>query len=559
MSCVERLACPKCGGNNLQVFEKDGEFTGFCFGINKKTGKSCRTYYADPYNGVAPTRPKLARTLRSAEEVLADLTYVNALPGASLPDRKLSAAALAHFGVKQEVSEEDGVTPTLAFYPYYRGNTLAAYKAKHISPKKLWVMGEFKDVDMFGWKEALASGSPKLFITEGEEDAVALWQALKDSQAGTKWSDLTPAVVSLPAGATSVRASLSRVLSDLRSSFREVVFVFDQDEAGRAAVKEGLQVLPTAHSVSLPEKDANECLIKGRAKALVSACLWKSSVPKNTRVLNANSLFISSREQAAFGLSWPWKGMTDLTRGIRFGETIYIGAGVKMGKTEVVKSLVKHFVIDHNLPVFAAMPEEANSKTIRAVLGKVAGRHFNDPNIEFDYEAYDRAAEQVGDKLRLLSLYQHLGWQSLRDDIIAAAGDGVKAVFIDPITNLVNGTSAGETDTVLKEIAQELAALAMDLGIVIFIFCHLKSPNSGEPHERGGEVFSSQFAGSRAMMRSCNYMMALSGNKDPNLPVEQRNMRRLTILEDREFGESGFIDMYWNMANGLFSEVGREV
>lgn len=555
MACVEKISCPKCGGDNLQVFEKDGEYTGYCFGINKKTGRPCSTYYADPYQGNAPKTPKSARTARSEAEVGEDLDYVSALPEASLPGRKLLPWSLAHFGVRMEVSEEDGTTPTVAFYPFHSGQKLAAYKAKHISPKKIWVMGDFSNVDMFGWNQAIATGSPKLFITEGEEDAVALYQAIKESQAGGKWEHLQPAVCSLPAGASSVKRALSKHLQDIRQQFKEVVFVFDQDEAGRAAVKEGLSILPSAQSVTLPAKDANQCLIEGRSKALVQACLWKSATPKNTRIINASSLYNSAREQATYGLSYPWPKITELTRGIRFGETIYIGAGVKMGKSEVVNSLAKHLIIDHNLPVFLAKPEEANRKTIQMVLGKVAGKVFHDPKVEFDYEAYDKAAEAVGDKLRLLSLYQHMGWQSLRDDIIQAAGDGCKAVFIDPITNLVNGTSAGETDTVLKEIAQELAALAMDLNIVIFIFCHLKSPGSGEPHERGGKINSNQFAGSRAMMRSCNYMMGLEGNKDPDLPPEQRNIRELIILEDREFGEVGSQKLYWDYMSGLFNPI----
>jgi twinkle protein len=551
LACVEKITCPKCGGANLQVFEENGEFTGFCF------SPRCKKYYENPY-GDGPRPPKSARVLRSAEEVALDLEYVKALPGASLGHRKLSPSALEHFGVRMEVSEEDGATPTMAFYPYHRAGELVAYKAKHISPKSIFVMGDFKNVDMFGWQQAMTSGSPKLFITEGEEDAVALFQALKESQKGTQWESLTPAVCSLSAGSSSVKRDLSRVLSYLKSHFREVIFVFDMDEAGRQAVKDGLAVFPSAHSVVLPCKDANECVIEGRTKALTSAVLFKSATPKNTRIINASTLYVSAREQASFGLSWPWPKINDLTRGIRFGETIYIGAGVKMGKSEVVNSIGKHLAIDHDLPILMAKPEEANKKTVKLMLGKVAGKIFHDPKVEMDYEAYDKAAERLGNRLNLINLYQHLGWDSLKDDIRAAASEGCKAVFIDPITNLVNGESAGETDSHLKEISQELSAMMMDLNMVAFIFCHLKAPPSGPTHERGGEIFSSQFAGSRAMMRSCNYMMALWGDKNPDAPIEQRNIRKFIILEDREFGEVGSQTLYWDHNTGLFNPIEDE-
>ncbi|KKK45211.1 hypothetical protein LCGC14_3165850, partial [marine sediment metagenome] len=199
--------------------------------------------------------------------------------------------------------------------------------------------------------------------------------------------------------------------------------------------------------------------------------------------------------------------------------------------------------------------EEANRKTVQMVLGKVAGKIFHDPDVEFDYDAYDEAADVVGDRLFMLSLYQHLGWDSLRNDIMVAVSQGCKAIFIDPITNLVNGIASGETNTILQEIAQELAALAKDLDIVVFIFCHLKAPLSGPAHERGGKVFSHQFSGSRAMMRSCNLMLGIEGDKDPDLDDEERNVRKLVVLEDREFGASGVVRLYWDKTSGLFNEI----
>ena len=228
---------------------------------------------------------------------------------------------------------------------------------------------------------------------------------------------------------------------------------------------------------------------------------------------------------------------------------------MKMGKSEIVNSIATHLMVEHGLKIFLAKPEEANKKTYKMILGKVAGKVFHDPTVEFDYDAYDKAAELIKGKLCMLSLYQHLGWESLRADIMVAAAAGCKAVFIDPITNLTNGTSSGETNTVLQEIAQELAAMAKDLDIVVFIFCHLKAPLAGDSHERGGKVFSSQFSGSRAMMRSCNYMLGVEGNKDPDLDEDQRNMRKLIILEDREFGASGYVNLYWDKMTSLFNEV----
>ena len=155
----------------------------------------------------------------------------------------------------------------------------------------------------------------------------------------------------------------------------------------------------------------------------------------------------------------------------------------------------------------------------------------------------------------MMNLYQELSWENLQADIRAAAGEGCKAVFIDPITVLTNGVPAADANTLLQKFAQGLSQMAMDLGLIVHIFCHLKAPDAGPPHERGGEVQSYQFAGSRAMMRACNAMIGMEGNKDPNLAIEQRNLRDLILLEDRQTGSTGKVKLYYDAATGLFNEV----
>ena len=549
--CVEKLpheCSPEhTSSDGLQVWKKeDGSYDGFCF--------SCGSFIPDPYSdkpeGYEPTY-----TERSQEDIENELKEIDELPSRLLLSRRLNKDTLEYFGVRVAVSETDGETPTAVYFPYFKGDVRQGYKIKLYDPKRIWGLGNLRDIDLFGWKQAISSGSPRIFITEGEEDAMALYQAIKKHQRGTQWADMIPAVVSLAKGSGSAKKALADNASALKGHFRDIILVFDMDDPGRQAVKEAMQSFPGAMSVNLPAKDANECIMTGRSQALAKAALFNSSAPKNTRIVNANSIIDKGREQAQMGLSWPFDQLTDITRGIRFGETYYIGAGVKMGKSDLLNALAKHFIVDHKLPVFMAKPEESNVMTLKKILGKCVGKIFHDPKVQFDYEAYDRAVALVDDRLRMLDVYQHVGWDSLRTDIIQAVQDGAKVVFIDPITNLVNGISAAETDTVLKSIAQELAAMAKDLNIAVFIFCHLKAPDSGDPHERGGKVQSYQFAGSRAMMRSCNYMMGLEGNKDGDLPDNVRNIRKLVLLEDREFGESGSVRLYWDKNTQLFNQM----
>ena len=306
----------------------------------------------------------------------------------------------------------------------------------------------------------------------------------------------------------------------------------------------------------MPAKDANECLIKGLGKAAYKALAFNAQEVKKSRLVFGESLHSSAREQAQFGeLSWPWGHLNKATRGIRYGETIYIGAGTKMGKSEIVNALASHFITEHGVKILLAKPEEANNKTYKLLCSKVVGKVFHDPNIEFDYEAYDRAGEELGGHVAMLDLYQHLGWESLKLDILESIAWGCKAIFIDPITNLTSGVESSEANVLLQSVSQELSIIAKDNSVVFFIFCHLNAPKTGDDHQNGGKVHSTQFTASRSMMRSCNLMIGMQGNKDPELPKSERNMRELVILEDREFGASGVFPLFWEESTGLFNEM----
>lgn len=548
--CVEKIAhdSDKCNSRDgLQVYlNDDGRYTGYCF--------SCGTYVDDPYHD-KPKDYKPVVIKKSKEQIKQEIEEINDYSVVDLPDRKLRAESLDYFGIKIGVDQMDGITPSIHYYPYYNDGDIVGYKARLIENKQMWSLGDVKNVDLFGWEQAVKAGGKKLFITEGELDAVALYQILRDKQQGTKWADLHPAVVSIPHGAASAARDLSHVLAKINASFKEIVFVFDMDKAGQHAVEQCMHVFPDATSVTLPAKDANACLIEGRSIACANAVLFNSHKPKNSRIVHGQELHETGKEPATYGVSWPWKHITEATRGIRLGETIYIGAGQKQGKSEVVNTLAAHFIREHGWKVFLCKPEESNQKTYKLVAGKMVGKFFHDPTMAFDSEAYDQAGKLIGDNLLLLNIYQHVDFNTLKGDIKQAVLEGCKAIIIDPITNFTNGMDAASANTKLQEIAQELAAMALDLNVVIFIFCHLRNPDSGLPHERGGEVLSSQFAGSRAMARSCNLMLGLEGNRDPNLDAEARNVRTLVLLEDREFGNTGRYGLYWDRATGLFNEM----
>ncbi len=538
-----------CGSSDgLQCFEQeDGSITGYCF--------SCKSFEPNPLGDhTLESFPVKKKLKKSKEEIEAEIREVGTYPVEDLPERKLRKEALEKYGVKLGFDETDGTTVKFIYFPYEKEGELVGYKVRLVSPKKMWSIGDIKGCDLFGWSQAVATGAKRLIITEGELDAVALARIL-EMHTSEKFKDYVPAVCSLPHGAGSAGKDLARLASKIRRHFKDISFCFDGDKAGELAVEEACKVIPEATVISLPTKDANAAILEGKTKAAHKAVTFNASKPKNTRLVWGREVHESAKKPAKWGVPWPWAKLTEMTRGIRTGETYYLGAAQKMGKSEVVNTLGAWLIKEVGWPVMMAKPEEANVKTYKLVAGKIAGKIFHDPKVEFDEGAYDTAGAIIQDKLCMVNLYQHLGWETLQTDIRSAASEGCKAIFIDPITNLTNGMNAADANTKLQEIAQELAAMAKDLDVAIFIFCHLRNPDSGLSHDRGGHVLTSQFAGSRAMGRSCNYMFGLEGNKDPELTEEERNVRHLVLLDDREFGEVGSVPLFWNRKNGLFNEM----
>jgi len=310
--CVEKVG-------SVQIFLKeDGTYDGYDFA----TGKFIPNPYHDKPVGYAPVR-----IVKSPEQIAAEIKDISLYATVALPERKLRKESLEYFGIKIGVSEEDGITPHTHYYPYTRDGEVVGYKVRLIEDKRMWSVGDQKDVSLFGWDKAVQAGGKKLFITEGECDAVALFQIFKDHNKGTPYADLCPAIVSLAHGSGGAAKELGKAIKDIRMVFKEIILVFDTDAAGKKAAEEVIRIIPDAMVATLPAKDANECLIQGRSKAAYNACQFNAQKPKNTRLVMGSDLHELAKEPAVYGVSWPWKHITQATRGIRLGETIYIGAG----------------------------------------------------------------------------------------------------------------------------------------------------------------------------------------------------------------------------------------
>ena len=560
---IEKIAHPSelggCGSSDaLQVFqEEDGSYNGFCY--------SCKKYVHDPYAQHPEGYKPPLNSKKTPEQVQEEINDIRTYPVRAIPDRGILKDTCEHFDVRVGVSTANGTDIESHYYPYSVDGEITAYNVRICDPKKFFGIGSRRNSLPFGWDNRAKTKA--LYITEGELDAMSLYQILKQSaqkwtqDKGKQWDDrYVPDIISLPTGASSASRVLAELADELERTYREVRLVFDQDDAGKRATQDAVTALGgrkiKLFVAMLPKKDVNECLQAGLEQDVIKSCVYNASEKISGKVLRSNELWNQAKERPKQGAEWPWQTLTDLTRGQRLGEVYYWGAGVKMGKSVIVDMLAANDILTKDSPIFLCKPEEQPHHTAQRLAGKAVQRIFWDPNVPFDQEAFEQGRELIGDKAIIYDNYQKTSWDDVKREIRhAVLTAGVQNVYIDPLTCFTVGISSGEANDVLIEIASEFASMAKNLKFTGQVFCHLNKPASGLPHERGGKVESSQFAGSRAMARFCHAMFGLEGNKDPDLPLEERNTRRIVLLEDRNFGATGAIPLHYNSNTGMLAEL----
>jgi twinkle protein len=326
----------------------------------------------------------------------------------------------------------------------------------------------------------------------------------------------------------------------------------DQDEAGSSASRDIANLVPHAKFMRLSEKDANDMLQGGKQQEFISA-FWDASIYKPEFLVQVSDIMEDIMRKPTMGEPWPWPTLTKLTYGRRPGEGMYVGAGVKIGKSEFINELIA-FDLQRGKKIGILKYEEKPWNTVKRVAGKIDKTFYHKPDLPYNDKDLERTALTFQGNLLMYPAFGPAVWDSTRDFIRYAALSGCKTIVVDPITKLTNHLTSSETETELRKISDELACMAQDLGFFYIVTCHLKAPLAGAVHERGGKVQSSQFRGSRSMMESCFYMLGIERNKDPELSEKERNTSTFVLLEDRNFGNSDRFDVYYDLSNQSYLE-----
>ena len=536
----ENKACPACRAIG-------GDSTGdhLYRVIHPVTRKKLNYYRCRKCNHIESLSGKVVEEPPPEQILKLDAIDVSKLP--SVADRSINAQVRKDYGVTTSISPIGDLERH--FYPVTKDGSLMTYKFRDIKEKDFGRLkkGVGAEVDLFGMLSL--KGTPRhVLITEGEEDAMAAHQMLKGVVHNL-------ACLSLPDGTGSALKSIRHNLPWLQKADK-VYFCPDGDDQGQELIEKIATLMPDVHILKdLSEKDANAMLQAGKKEDFKNSFL-RAAKYQPRFLVEVSDVLKDVITKPSMGRQWPWPALNAKTFGMRDGEGIYVGAGVKIGKSEFINELVHHRIqsADGDIPAVIKF-EEIPALTVKKICGKIDQTFYHRPDIHFSLEDLEDTAKTLDGKLFMYKAFGSATWPHVKNYIQYVVANGSKTVIIDPITKLTNHLNSSDTETELRKISDELACMSQDLGFFYVVTCHLKAPPSGKtPHERGGRVESNQFRGSRAMMENCFFLLGIERDKDPDLSEEERNTSTFVLLENRSFGWTARFKVYYDAKTGSYLE-----
>lgn len=520
MKVIKREQCPQCldsGRDNLVIYE-DGH--SHCFACNLHT---------------------------HAEGEVDKVSYSSHKPQYGLINATIRAL------------ETRGITEkTCQFYDYGVGNYhgtpchVANYKSQdgetvaqklRLPGKKMPQVGDSSKITLYGKWLFKATDRVPVVVTEGELDALSVAQVF-----GLKYP-----VVSVPFGAGNAKEALRKELEWL-SAFQFVILCFDQDEPGRAAMKECSELFEPGKVkvVRLPAKDPNELLVAGRGKELKEA-IWNAEVIRPEQVITVDEAISEALIRPEKGLSWPWESLTNMTYGIHSNSIYTLGAGSGIGKTEFLKDLALHLVSKHGAKVGAMFLESTPAQILLRLAGGVLGKRLHVPGDEWNEAQVKEAMESFKDNLFFYDPRKGYDVDSVLNKIrYMVKGLGVKYIILDHLTALAAGMPDERKG--LDDIMSKLGGLVHVLDCTIFLVSHLSKPE-GKSYEEGRRVTASAFRGSQSIQYWSTFMLGLERDKLAEIP-EERQVTTVRVLKDRFTGEADgeTFQLHYNRATGRLEE-----
>lgn len=495
---VRHEPCPACGSSDALARYTDGH--GHCF--------SCGHYEFGDGQSIPNHKPQRRM------DFTGDIVPLRA--------RGILEDTCKKFNVRY-----DAESKSLRF-PYYNSDgQLIAFKAR--SPEKdfRW-SGKNEDHQLFGQQLfGGAKGNNKsIVITEGELDALSVWQARPN------WP-----VVSLDNGANAAKKSLQHQYKFI-DRYDEIVLFFDNDEPGQRAAQECAQLFghQKVFIATLSNyKDANEAIVAKDADAIRQA-FWQKKPYSPKTVIDGRDLFeLAIKPLHGKDAHWPFPALDTVTGGLRLGELVTVTAGSGVGKSTFCGEVAQGLVDQEQKVGYIAL-EESLQRTALRLMSVKANKplHLNNelPN--------DDLKEAFNSSLGTGQVFLRDGFGSVDPEAILsdcrfmAQAKDVRWIILDHLSILMSGNESHDERKLIDITMTKLRSFVEETGVGMLLISHLKRPQGDKGHEDGQQVSLGQLRGSHSIVQLSDMVIALERNLSSG-----NNFANIRVLKNRFNGQTG--------------------
>lgn len=502
---------PKCRSSDAFHIYSDGH--GYCYSCEYFEPEVSQEYF-DKYNieledkhaQYLPITNNLQRMPETNTDSKFTYQYVS--------QRGLTTDTLAHYGVLTKV--DDTGAPVSVAFPY----SDSALKVRDFKEKKFYSVGDMKNATLFG-KDKFSKGSYKaITITEGEYDALSVYQMLGS----------TYPVLSVRS-ASSAEADCNAEWKYL-NSFEKIYLCFDNDGPGKSAKAAVARLFDfnKVYDVELSEfKDANAYLTAHKEKEFKQ--IWwnaKRFLPEG--IISSFHEFdnIIDEDKDIESVPFPFPTVQELTYGIRLGEIVLFTALEGIGKTEILRAIEYHLLKETESNIGIIHLEESKERFLKGLAGYELKQPVHLPDTSVTKTDIKEALHSLIKREDRLHIYTHFGSDdpSVILDIIRfmVASCNCRYIFFDHISMAVSGLREDDERKALDFLSTRLAMMVKELNFGLILVSHV--------NDQG------QTRGSRNISKIADCWIHLE--RDKQAPTEeQRNTTYLTFNKNRFGARTG--------------------
>lgn len=499
---------PSCSSSDAFAYNEE-KMTGYCHSCGNGYPAKGVVYPQDMLNLYPLKGGGFDAPIQSHENAGTDTEY------RFVASRGITSKTMEMFGVRTLLNKQGEAVQQEYTYP--SGGKKIRRLPKSFSAYQL------KTNELFGMNLFPSGVSKVVTITEGELDALSVWQMVQREGFPTP-------VVSLPS-ATPSKALWENVKPWL-DGFEKIVLSIDSDDAGNEVAEKINNMFPNkVYRVDHGDyKDANDFLQNSKGQEFKN--LWfnaKKWVPENILHTAADLTKLYTETPNHSFVPTGIEALDEKAMGLMQGHFTLFKAPTGIGKTELMRYLEWNF-IQRGVTFASWHLEETKLRSLLGLVSYDLKENLTRKDLIEEKGKHDDVIASIQRIAGSETYYQYyLKEESGSEELLAqirlmATAYGCKFVMVEPIQDVINIGSEESKESALASLAVSLSRLAADLNIGIVSIAHTNDD---------GEIKYCRMLGQRASV-----IIRLDRDKEAE-DFEDRNTTRLILEKNRPCSEEG--------------------